>query len=354
MNQKHLGNLPKTLGAAVQTQKPHPNPRPPAIKMKDLQKINSDAAIAVQAADRAGVQHVTVGTEVREDSERNSPRGSSAIGISRRKSIHGALIALGSVALARIDAIAIPSNGIHDKNYTNAIGGKPIEDVADPWNFLQGECTSYVAFRLNANGISFHNYYGGGGKWGHASNWLSKAKSLPTYVEIASTPAKGDVAWTSKDGGHVAIVEELLAGGKIRIAEYNYSKQCFTNDRKFSNSSFTYLRFKASAKFYLFVEDTSMRREPGSTFDFGRVKKARSENLEFTIENVGSSRETVSVTVSGTGFSLDSKPSSSLSGGRSTDFEVEFNPRKSGNHSGKLTVKFAGKSYDYNLVGTGT
>ncbi len=86
--------------------------------------------------------------------------------------------------------------------------------IVDQWKFYQCECTSYVAHKLNENGISFKNDYGGV-HWGDASNWKSVAKSID--ITTTGTPRVGDVAWFSN---HVAYVEEVN-GENVVISEYN-------------------------------------------------------------------------------------------------------------------------------------
>jgi surface antigen len=98
--------------------------------------------------------------------------------------------------------------------------------VADQWNFYQGQCTSWVAYRLNQlNGIAFNNSFGGNGTWGNAMNWGPHAQSLG--IALNSTPTVGSVAWwTAIPGahpsGHVAYVEQVNSPTSIVISEMNY------------------------------------------------------------------------------------------------------------------------------------
>lgn len=88
--------------------------------------------------------------------------------------------------------------------------------VADTWGFFQGQCTSWVAWRLNArNGVAFTNNYKGV-RWGDASNWAAAARSLG--IAVNSTPAVGAVAWYAN---HVAYVEAFNADGSIVLADMN-------------------------------------------------------------------------------------------------------------------------------------
>jgi surface antigen len=91
--------------------------------------------------------------------------------------------------------------------------------VIDTWRFYQGQCTSWVAYRLSQlNGISFSNSYGGQGTWGDATNWGSHARGLGITVD--GTPAPGSVAWWSSS--HVAYVEQVNSPTSIVISEMNY------------------------------------------------------------------------------------------------------------------------------------
>ncbi len=95
---------------------------------------------------------------------------------------------------------------------------------ADKWYFFQGQCTSWVAYRLNElNGISFNNYYRqpSGQRWGGAVNWGSAARNAG--IPVNGTPALGSVAWYSY--GHVAYVEKVNSPTSVVISEMNYDNQ---------------------------------------------------------------------------------------------------------------------------------
>ena len=110
-------------------------------------------------------------------------------------------------------------------------------DVAEEWNFLTRECTSFVAWCLNSrNGIWFHNRYKpgtderldsdiNGGRWGNAYEWEYAASALGYIVD--NTPAVGAVAlwrygsrgsWDTT--GHVAWVRSVNGNGTIDIEQY--------------------------------------------------------------------------------------------------------------------------------------
>jgi surface antigen len=97
--------------------------------------------------------------------------------------------------------------------------------IADKWGFYEGQCVSWVAYRLNQlNGIAFSNSFGGGGRWGNASNWGPHAQALG--IPVNGTPAVGSVAWyagsSSSPFGHVAYVEKVNSPTSVIISEMNY------------------------------------------------------------------------------------------------------------------------------------
>ena len=87
----------------------------------------------------------------------------------------------------------------------------------DQWNFYKGQCTSWVAYRLDelVPGLGFSNSYRGQ-HWGNASNWGYAAQRLGLYNH---TPARGAVAWYSR--GHVAYVEQVNSPTSVVISEMN-------------------------------------------------------------------------------------------------------------------------------------
>jgi surface antigen len=89
--------------------------------------------------------------------------------------------------------------------------------VADSYGFFQGQCTSWVAFRLNQrNGISFSNWYAGR-HWGDAADWRKVAKGMGKKPD--EIPAVGAVGWYAR--GHVSYVESVNYDGSIVISEMN-------------------------------------------------------------------------------------------------------------------------------------
>ena len=89
--------------------------------------------------------------------------------------------------------------------------------VNDGVGFFQGQCTSWVAYRLGQrNGIGFTNWYDGR-HWGNASEWSKVAKGLD-YVSN-KVPAVGAVGWYAR--GHVSYVEDVNSDGSVVISEMN-------------------------------------------------------------------------------------------------------------------------------------
>ena len=96
--------------------------------------------------------------------------------------------------------------------------------VYDKWLFDQGQCTSWVAYRLNEmNHLAFNDSFRGL-RWGNAGAWGTVARSLRFAVN--GTPAVGSVAWYAPGPGvtygHVAYVEEVNSPTSVVISEMNY------------------------------------------------------------------------------------------------------------------------------------
>ena len=96
-----------------------------------------------------------------------------------------------------------------------AAGG--LDCVGDSRGFVQGQCTSWVAFRLAArNGLSFSNWYADR-HWGNASEWSKVAKGIGHKPD--KTPAVGAIGWYKR--GHVSYVEDVYSSGSILVSEMN-------------------------------------------------------------------------------------------------------------------------------------
>lgn len=158
------------------------------------------------------------------------------------------LFLLGGVFLAT-------GNAAHHTGYLNAIGGvmppgansgQPDSAVYKPdaWSFYKGECTSYVAYRLRAAGVAFHNGWRNSeirycptpaenssrvesakwksGVWSHAWQWYYKAKYLGLTVNTTPAPNAVYCSLTDSKWGHVGFVDSVNADGTASVSEYNW------------------------------------------------------------------------------------------------------------------------------------
>jgi len=99
--------------------------------------------------------------------------------------------------------------------------------VTDQWGFVEGQCMSWVAYRLNQlnaaelEHVSFDTFYDQPPqqRWGNAIDWAAAA--IRAGITIDDTPAVGSVAWWSTDGGHVAYVE-AVDGDTVQVSEMNF------------------------------------------------------------------------------------------------------------------------------------
>lgn len=110
-------------------------------------------------------------------------------------------------------------------------------DSSDSWGFFTCECTSYVAYRLNLNGVLFSDSWGNT-VWGGGGTWNDPAKLIASGVRQDQYPAVGSVANDTRSG-HEAYVQRLYtrnADGQlafIDLAEYNYcTPLCHTYDSR--------------------------------------------------------------------------------------------------------------------------
>ncbi len=114
-------------------------------------------------------------------------------------------------------------------------------DQLDPWGFPMRQCTSYVAWFLNAHGLPFGRVTRGPVGIGHfddASTWDAGARAAG--YPISSVPVVGSVAqWRAGEGslagcsyragddGHVAVVVKVFPNGSVEVAEYNGTTRQF-------------------------------------------------------------------------------------------------------------------------------
>ena len=89
--------------------------------------------------------------------------------------------------------------------------------VNDGLGFFQGQCTSWVAYRVGQrNGVAFSNWYAGR-HWGNASEWAKVAKGVK--IAVNKVPATGAIGWYAR--GHVSYVESVNPDGSVVISEMN-------------------------------------------------------------------------------------------------------------------------------------
>lgn len=103
--------------------------------------------------------------------------------------------------------------------------------VEDPLGYFYGECTSYVAWRINRDAGSTtapFKYSAAAGNFGNGNGYEWKTAWLARGWKVSSIPVVGSVAWWDANGGvgigpygHVAYVEEVTPDGKVIISEYN-------------------------------------------------------------------------------------------------------------------------------------
>ncbi len=129
------------------------------------------------------------------------------------------------------------ASGVDD--YPARLKNARLDALVDPWQFYSGECTSWVAWRLNSeNLVPFTDYFEGA-HWGNASNWSKAAASLG--IPVDNNPTRGAVAWwragsAGSSRGHVAWVE-TVSDGAITIEEYNYLHAGKYDTRTISSTS---------------------------------------------------------------------------------------------------------------------
>ena len=112
----------------------------------------------------------------------------------------------------------------------------------DPWSFYKGQCTSFVAWRLNnRNHINFTNHYKGQ-HFGNANSWDNAARAAG--ISVTGTPHVGDVAQSNAGTyGHVAWVS-AVGSTTVTVEEYNYLHSDRYDTRTVSKGSFNYIHFR--------------------------------------------------------------------------------------------------------------
>jgi surface antigen len=131
-----------------------------------------------------------------------------------------------AVALAMPASTAALAAGRDDFPYRGTV------NVADPWGFYSGYCTSFAAFRLSQEGVVFHHasltgpngktaFFGNGGSWDAAAAAIGyRVDTHPSVGAIAVWHGGEDHAWW---GGHVAYVMAVDAASRATVEEYNWT-----------------------------------------------------------------------------------------------------------------------------------
>lgn len=138
--------------------------------------------------------------------------GYTALGPSTRGSTEGTRVAARDYGYSHPDAPDCAESG------TNR------ECLKDLWGMTQGQCTSWVAYRLYTQlGVPFGERYLNQ-DWGNARDWGTTARLAG--VRVDDQPAVGSVAWfegaDADSLGHVGYVEEVRAGGSVVMSEMNF------------------------------------------------------------------------------------------------------------------------------------
>lgn len=142
--------------------------------------------------------------------------------LGRLAALAALLVAFGLAAVAAGAATGTKvANKSYGYPYPNApdcpeTGSSSRGCVLDSWSFYQGQCTSWVAYRLNQRSkLPFKNDYKGQ-HFGSAYNWGRAARNAG--IPVNGKPAIGAVAWYSS--GHVAYVEQTSPS--VVISEMNF------------------------------------------------------------------------------------------------------------------------------------
>lgn len=150
-----------------------------------------------------------------------------------------------------IKLVLIITFGLSNANagFEEDIGGCPptnnVTSRSDQYGFYSCQCTSYVAWKINQNGVELHNNYievNGVNNYignyyssinnetisrlSHAGNWDNAVETIG--ISVDNHPQTGDIAvWDPQSGGtgwagHVAYVESVNPNGSVNVSEYNF------------------------------------------------------------------------------------------------------------------------------------
>lgn len=176
---------------------------------------------APDAADLTGAQTITVSAEaVSSVSARDGYTATTPEELAQQKAaVQAAAIAAtySSSAISSGTWVASgPRDGSDDYPFS---GGEGLS----PMNYYMGECTDFVAWRLNRDagsyGSPFHWVWSNLTPTGGSANQWQSAWEAHGWT-VSSTPVPGAVAVT--EWQHVAYVKQVNEDGTVGIEEYNY------------------------------------------------------------------------------------------------------------------------------------
>src|SRR5690348_2087854 len=129
---------------------------------------------------------------------------------------------------------SLPAGAVNDDYPAQWKNAAP-DTVYDTWRELNRECTSFVAWRLHSrNGYEMPFF-------ANADQWDDRFAALG--VRVDGTPARGAIAQTDANGGHVAWVEAVNPDGTVTIEEYNHKAFAYS-ERRVSAATFRYIHPK--------------------------------------------------------------------------------------------------------------
>jgi surface antigen len=124
---------------------------------------------------------------------------------------------------------AYPERGLLHPSSQNCVRGDEYpwrtQSGSAPYLYPYRQCTSFAAWRLNQDGIEFHNMYLGR-HFSDAHTWDNAA--LAAGLSVDSNPRQGDIAvWEAYVNGtgaygHVAYVAGVNNNGTVLIEDYNW------------------------------------------------------------------------------------------------------------------------------------
>jgi surface antigen len=124
---------------------------------------------------------------------------------------------------------AYPERGLLNPNSGGCLRGDEYpwrgQAGSAPYAYPYGQCTSFAAWRLNQDGIEFHNWYLNQ-HFSDAHTWDNAA--VAAGLKVDNMPKQGDIAvWESYTAGalaagHVAYVAGVNNDGTVLVEDYNW------------------------------------------------------------------------------------------------------------------------------------